>query len=975
MLIAILICSAIAAVLPAAVRMIGTRAFYFASATALGLAIYTATFIPVVLSGRETVEKLAWVPSLELSLDMRMDALALVLALVVSIGGTLVLFYCASYFNDREKGLGRFAGNLMAFVAVMYGLVASDNIYALFTFWELTSVFSYLLIGQYTNRAASRSAALQALLVTTLGGLVMLVGLVLLASEAGTTSLEAILAHPPTSAGAVVAVYLVLVGALSKSAIFPFHFWLPGAMAAPTPVSAYLHAAAMVKAGIYLIARLSPAFAEVPGYRETLVILGGVTMLLGGYQALKQTDIKQILAFGTVSQLGFLTIVMSFGSADTLLAGIVLLVAHAAFKCALFLCVGIIDHSAGTRDLRKLSGLGRKMPLVTTVAVISIASMCGIPPLLGYLGKEAALTTVIEQGSEHPVLSLVAVAAIALGSVLTVAYSARFVWGAFAKKPGMAESKVHREGVAFYVSPSILALVTIGLGVAPGVIGSLAEPVSEAAGKPHYHLALWHGIEPALIISALAIALGLVMFWMRDAVSRAQAALPGNGPASAGYFAVIRAVDVAANRTTRATQRGSLPFYLASILVVLVVTVGASLAMHRQWSFGLRLWDYPAQAVIGLLMAVAALAATRARKRFEAVVLTGITGYGIATIFAFSGAPDLALTQVLVETVTLVAFVLVVRRLPPEIGKTQTRARRVGRIVLGVAVGGVMSVAAWVAASSRVATSISAHMPSAAYQGGHGKNTVNVILVDVRGWDTMGELSVLIAAATGVASLIFLSSRVDEAKRSPRVRGFFDRRRLVVDHDSSRYAWLLAGRSLAPGNRSIVLEVVVRLIFHSMLIVSVYLLLVGHNLPGGGFAGGLVAGLAFVARYMAGGREELAAAVRIDAGKLLGLGLLLATGTALAPMLFGHPPLTSSTFEWEIPVLGHIEFVTATVFDIGVYLIVVGLVLDVMRSLGAEVDRQEEDDLESEEETEEVDIAVDEMDAEENHERLRGSVL
>ena len=412
---------------------------------------------------------------------------------------------------------------------------------------------------------------------------------------------------------------------------------------------------------------------------------------------------------------------------------------------------------------------------------------------------------------------------------------------------------------------------------------------------------------------------------------------------------------------TATTQRGSLPFYLTVILLVMVGAVGTTLALNRTWPDSISLFDSAGQLAIGLVMIIAALAVVAAKKRFPAAVLVGIVGYGMAALFAFHGAPDIALTQVLVETVTLIAFVLVLRRLPARLGQEDGTSRRLLRAAVGIAVGLLMGVVAIVALGARTAAPISEALPQLAYDIGHGRNVVNVVLVDIRGWDTLGELSVIVAAATGVASLVFLRSRTDNLPRvsEKRARGDIRARlkpsREIVSPEyvpgvrdpSTRNAWLLAGRKLAPENRSILLEVVIRLLFHPLIVLSLYLLFAGHNLPGGGFAAGLVAGLALAGRYLAGGRYELGAAAPFGAGQILGVGLVLAAATATVPLLLGADALTSTFFEATIPLLGHIEFSTSTLFDIGVYLVVIGMVLDVLRSLGAEIDRQREESSES----------------------------
>jgi len=954
--------AALALVLPLVRRLIGRRVFLVAALVPTAAFVYTLALSGSVLDGGQVTEVVQWVPQLDLAIAVRLDTLSWVLALIVTGVGALVLVYCARYFSDSEDGLGRFAAVLLAFAGAMYGLVVADDVYLLFIFWEATSVLSYLLIGHYTGRKASRGAALQALLVTTFGGLVMFVGLVLLAVDTGTSRLSEIVALAPSGPLVTTAIMLILVGAMSKSAIVPFHFWLPAAMAAPTPVSAYLHAAAMVKAGIYLIARLAPGFADTPGWQEVIVGFGVLTMLFGAWTALRQHDLKLVLAYGTVSQLGFLMVVAGFGTRDTALAGLALLLAHALYKSTLFLVVGVIDHCSGTRDLRKLSGLGRKSPVLATITALALVSMVGLPPALGFVAKEAVFTSLLGSGTAGNPLGWIALVGVALGSVLTVAYSARFFWGAFFTKPGIETVKPSKEHLDFLISPALLAVSGIALGFAASFVDSMLTGYSEtipAAGEESYHLALWHGLEPALAISAATLVLGAAVFAWRGRVMRKGDAPPST--AANAYSNVLRTVDRVAARTTATTQRGSLPFYLGVILTVFILAVGTALVLNRSWPTGIKFWDFPAQAAIGVVMIVAAIAATRATKRFQAVVLVGVTGYGMAGIFALEGAPDLALTQILVEIVTLVAFVLVLRRLPARLGVRNGQTNRIVRAVVAIAFALVMGAAAIVALGAREALPISLQWPDLAYNQGHGRNVVNVALVDLRGWDTMGELSVIIVAATGVASLIFISGRTDNLPRLPRreAKKKMKAQRISAysaqaSGDDARTSWLLAGRTLAAGNRSILLEVVVRLIFHPILIVSIYLLFAGHNLPGGGFAGGLVAGLALVARYMAGGRHELGAAAPIDAGKLLGAGLTLAVGTALVPIFFGRAALQSSFIEGEIWLFGHVEFVTSTIFDVGVYLVVVGLTLDVLRSLGAEVDRQQEDDDENELTTEKV---------------------
>ncbi|WP_245907352.1 Na+/H+ antiporter subunit A [Leucobacter massiliensis] len=908
-----------------------------------------------VFSGTVLTESVPWIPQLGMTLTLRLDAVSAIFALLVTGAGSLVLLYCAQYFEDGEAGLPRFAAVFMGFATSMLGLVLADDVYLLFIFWEGTTVFSFLLIGHVTRLRTANAAALQALMVTVLGGLAMLVGFVLLAQLAGTSRLSEIVAEAPRGPVATVAVFLVLAGALSKSAIFPFHFWLPGAMAAPTPVSAYLHAAAMVKAGVYLVARISPGFGDVAGYRETLVILGAITMINGGVRALKQFDIKLIVAHGTVSQLGLLVMVIGVADPRASFAGLALLIAHALAKAPLFLAVGIIDHSTGTRDLRKLCGLGRRMPVLALITTFAAASMAGLPPFFGFVAKESAFTELLAIRDERPIAAL-AFAVAVVGSMLTVAYMGRFIWGAFADKPDTAACAViHRPRWSICIAPAAFVLATLLGGILARSVDRIFQATVPAADPEH--LALWHGLSAALGASVAVIVVGAILIPIVSRTTVVLRPIPERFSASHAYWVLTHWLDSLAVRVTSLTQRGSLPFYLAVILLVTLGTLGGTLIVVAEWPSRVEWVATPIEVPIALIMIVAAVFSLRARTRFQAVVLVGVTGFGMSAIFATHGAPDLALTQALVETVTLIAFVLVIRRLPQRFGTRHPLRVRWIRAIIGVGVGLVLGAFAVVALGSRIAEPISLELPGLAYAGGHGANTVNVMLVDVRGWDTMGELSVILAAATGVASLVFLRTRADLRPKLSRREARTQAREHLMriadpDHPASRLSWLLAGRHLNPARRSILLEVVVRLIFHALIILSIYLLLTGHNTPGGGFAGGLVAGLALVARYLAGGRYELGATVPLDAGRILGVGLALAVSMALLPMAFGQSALASAWIDLDLGVFGTVPLVTSTLFDVGVYLVVFGLILDVLRSLGAEIDEHEEAEVASFEEEE-----------------------
>ncbi|PVZ10108.1 Na+/H+ antiporter subunit A [Actinomycetospora cinnamomea] len=923
---------------PALVRALDRRAFALLAVVPAAAVVWIVLQLPAVLAGAAPTEVLPWIPVLGVDLALRLDPLAATVSLLVTGVGALVLVYCTRYFPPGARGMGRFAAVLTAFAGAMLALVWSDDVFVLYVCWELTTVFSFLLVGQDSHKRASRAAAVQALVVTAAGGLTMLVGLVVLAQAAGTSRLSGLVAYftgpAATSAAITAGVVCVLVGAITKSALVPFHFWLPSAMAAPTPVSAYLHAAAMVKAGVYLVLRLAPGLADVEPWRPLVAAAAVTTMLLGGVQALRQHDLKLVLAHGTVSQLGLMILLAGAGTRDAALAAVGLVVAHALFKACLFLVVGVIDRRAGTRDLRELSGLGRRAPVLATAGVLGASSMAGLPPLLGFVTKEGAFEAFLHEAYGAAAVPLLVL--VVLGSVLTVGYSARFVWGAFWRKPGVEPVEWRPAGVLFPTAPVVLAGAGLAAGVGVAFLAPLLVAYADTLPASYpvlLELKVVPSIGTALGLSVLAVALGLVVGLPRvsDLLTARHPLAPVR--AEITWRGVIHALENAALRVTVSTQRGSLSWMLTVIFVVLVLGPGAALLLAADLGAIRvdRLADSPFQVLAAVIGAACAIVATRVRRRLGAVIVVGGLGYATALIFALAGAPDVALTQALVETATLVVVVLVLRTLPRDISDRHTPRERARRLLVAVPVGVLMTGLGAVALAARQAPPVSAAFPAQAYGFGAGQNVVNVTLVDIRAWDTMGELSVIVAAATGVASLVFLHRRSGVPPRSEV--------QPVVTPSTRAGGWLRSARR-NDGDRVLLLEVVARLVFPTMMVVSLYFLFAGHNAPGGGFAGGLVAGLALVVRYVAGGRHELGEAVPVDAGLLLGLGLLCAGGTGIGALLLGGEVLQSAVIEGYVPVLGNVKFVTSLIFDVGVYLIVVGLVLDVLRSLGAELDRR-----------------------------------
>ncbi|MCT1437258.1 Na+/H+ antiporter subunit A [Brachybacterium paraconglomeratum] len=966
-----------ALVAPLLVRWIGRSAFYPLAVVPAASAVWLATFDPRTLGDAPVEVSVPWIPAFGIDLAFRLDTLSWVLGLIATGIGAMVLLYCARYFKDSEPGLGRFAGVLTAFAGAMVGLVLADDVMVIYTFWELTTVFSYLLVGHYQDKQASRRAALNALISTTAGGLAMLVGMLMVAAEAGTLRLSEIVADPMwTEAGPflITAMVLMLAGATSKSALVPTHFWLPGAMAAPTPVSAYLHAAAMVKAGIYLILRMAPALTHLEVITVVLSVLGAATMLLGGWRALRQTDIKLLLAYGTVSQLGFLAAVTGLATHDAVLAGLAMLIAHALFKAPLFMVVGIIDKRFGTRDLRILSGVGRVAPVLAVIGTLSAASMAAVPPLYGFVAKESIYSALWYAGGWQRLLLIALVA----GSVLTVAYSWRFVRGAFGPAPGAPRVAAVRITPLYLLAPALITAASLALIVLTSPLEEMLRAYASVLPETGegIHLVVIPHLGVPLLASAITLGLGMVLCLIPRPVALLQKAVspltwaPERAldvlDAERGFRRILRTVDKLSIVITPLFQRGSLPYTLGTMLVVLLALVAPVALTQSPLPDNLVLFQHPVELIVLPVAALAAIGAARSRRRLRAVFLITVTGYSVAVLFMVAGAPDVATTQVLVETAMTVVLVLVLRRLPLHFSRRPLRIGAWGRWAIAISTALVLCGGALYAADARYREALGTGLIEPAYEIGGGHNVVNVTLVDARVWDTMGEISVLLVVATGVASLIFVTRRerpiarvrdLDASRTSiwrrradpalPQNALDFDARPDDVAGGNRWRTWLSAGLTLAPERRMVILEVITRIAFPMMMMFSVYLLMAGHNLPGGGFAGGLVAGLALAVRYLAGGRYELTEAAPVQAGFVLGTGMALAVISGVLPLLVGGNVFSQATPVVHVPLLGELHFPTALLFDLGVYLVVVGVMLDFLRSLGAQIDQQQEADVDA----------------------------
>ncbi|MEE1942090.1 Na+/H+ antiporter subunit A [Streptomyces sp. TRM 70361] len=936
MLVLIAAHAVVAAVLPALAGRIGRAVWAVAAAVPLTALVWAAAHAPDALDGDAPVERFGWAPSLGLEVVLRLDALSLLMVGVVTGVGAAVLVYGARY---TEEGHGRESALLLAFAGVMLGLVTADNLLVLYVFWELTTVVSFLLIAGRGKSREHRAAAEQALVVTTGGGLAMLLGFVMLGESAGTYRISELVADPPSGGHVPAALVLVLLGAFTKSAQLPLHGWLPAAMVAPTTVSAYLHAAAMVKAGVYLVARLAPGFAETAPWRPLVLTVGLASLLFGAWQALWEKDLKRVLAYGTISELGLLTALFGYGTRNAALAGAVMLLAHATFKSALFLTTGLVEHHTGTREIDRLSGVGRRRPVLLTLAALAAASMAGLPPLAGYLGHETYLHTFWEaalHGSGAGGAWILA--ALLAGSALTVTYSARYLWGAFAAKPGVpttpAGDPAAERALGMAVPIAALVAAALALGVwYPGTT-ALTEPYADtltAEQKP-YHLALWHGLTPSLALTAATLAAGLALYRALPALGRAGERLPARRPdAQEGYARAVRGLDRTAVEVTSHTQVGSLPVYLTVLLLTVLLVPGTALLLRDTPVSAPPLWASALQLPLAVVVLTAALVLAGTRHRLAATLLAGAVGYGVAGFFLLHGAPDLALTQFLVETLTLVLIVLVLRGLPAELGQ-RTGSHRVRRLRTAVAVsaGAFVGLLAVVLSAARGASPVSDYYAEHVKEAG-AHNVVNAILVDFRALDTLGEISVLMVAAIGVAALIgALGGKRAIRARPPAADRHEPTARWAVPHEP----WLPEARELPAHDRSLLLEVLTRLLFPAILVFSVYLLYSGHLRPGGGFAGGLVAGQAFTLRYLVGGRADTVFRGPLDPRIVAGAGLALAAVAGLGPLAFGGAPLASAVLTGTLPLFGHVEVATTLVFDTGVYLLVVGVCLKLLSAVG-----------------------------------------
>ena len=935
------IASVLAALMPSNAR---NRESTLAGLVALGCAIQAAWLFPQIAHGNVLRQEIEWLPALGLNLVFRMDGFAWLFCMLVLGIGALVVLY-ARYYMSASDPVPRFFSFFLAFMGAMTGVVLSGNLIQLALFWELTSLFSFLLIGYWHHRKDARRGARMALTVTGTGGLCLLAGVLVLGHIVGSYDLNAVLAagdqvraHPLY----LTALVLVLLGALTKSAQFPFQFWLPHAMAAPTPVSAYLHSATMVKAGVFLLARLWPVLS---GTQEWFWIVGGAgvcTLLIGAYAAMFQNDLKGLLAYSTISHLGLITLLLGLNSPLAAVAAVFHIMNHATFKASLFMAAGIIDHESGTRDIRRLSGLMRLMPITGLLAIIASAAMAGVPLLNGFLSKEMFFAETVYISATPAVEWGLPIAA-TLAGIFSVAYSLRFTCDVFFG-PTAADlpRKPHEPPHWMRVPAELLVLACLVVGIAPNL--SVARFLDAAAlpvvgGQlPEFSLHVWHGFNLPFTMSLVAMAAGTALYFalrkVQDEFEHPPLMRAINGK---NLFEQALAVLSSLGR------RGKRFFGTQRLQPQLMCLVGAALiaAVASLWGSGTQpgtrvlLPLSPAFALLWAIgMASAVAAAWQAKyHRLAALTLMGTAGLATCITFVWFSAPDLALTQLTVEVVTTVLILLGLRWLPmrmiapaPTRPTARTAARRTRDLGVAVLAGGGMAVLAYAMMSRPFPDGISTFFLERALPEGGGANVVNVMLVDFRGFDTFGEIVVLGIVALTVYALLRRFRPAAETMLMP-----LQQRSLPPERPSDllnpRHA-----RDTAIGYL-MVPAVLVRLLLPLAAMVSVYLFMRGHNEPGGGFVAGLVMSVALLLQYIVSGTQWVEAHLYLRPRYWMAVGMLCALATGLGALAFGYPFMTTHTAHLHLPVLGDIHVASALFFDIGVFTLVVGATVLILTAL------------------------------------------
>jgi len=905
------------ALLPPLAARLGRNACTWAALAVAGCTLLgAASPILRAFHGTPSHVQLSWVPGAGLDLTLRLDGLSALFVMLVAGIGMLVVVYARYYLSEKDS-LGRLYGLLLVFMASMLGVALSDNLLLLLVFWEMTSLSSFLLIGYWQHRADARQGARMALIVTGAGGLAMLAGFLLLGQAAGTYRISLILQRGDLIRGHALyapALSLILVGAFTKSAQFPFHFWLPRAMAAPTPISAYLHSATMVKAGVFLLARLYPALSGTDLWFFAVGGIGLTTLLAGAWIALFQHDLKGLLAYSTISHLGLITLLFGLDTPLAVVAGVFHIINHATFKASLFMAAGIIDHETGTRDMRRINGLWRYMPHTATLAMVASAAMAGVPLLNGFLSKEMFFAETLHAnllGSAGWILPVAAT----LAGVFSVAYSARFIHDVFfnGEPRDLPKYPPHEPPRFMKIPVEILVGLCLLVGILPAMtVGPfLAVAAASVVGQdlPPYSLGLWHGFNTPLLMSVIALGVGLALYGMRRRLFALHEAMALRPDAAAMFRAAEGFLSRVAGDAPRLLDTGSLQ---RSAGLLLAAAAAAMLVPLAPGVAGVQISGTPVDplSLIGvtLLLAAGLLTVLWHRHPLKAVIALSVVGLLVSLAFVRFSAPDLALTQLSVEVVTIMLLLLALFFLPQRCAPESSPWRRARDLALSLATGCGVGLAAWGMLTGPHA-SISGFFMDQSLPGGGGKNVVNVILVDFRGFDTLGEITVLAVAAIGIFALLY-NLRLPVPQADP------------------------DGRPWAGERHPVILSQMTRFLLPLALLVAAHLFLRGHNAPGGGFIAGLVAAVALVLQYMANGIAWTQKQWRQACHPLIAAGVLMASATGTVSLFLGRPFLTSAFGHVHLPVVGEFELASAMVFDLGVFLTVVGVILLIIANLG-----------------------------------------
>ncbi len=908
-------------------------------------AIWIISLFPRIRDGEVLRERLPWAPSLGLELVLRVDGFAWMFAVLITVIGALVSLY-ARYYMSPEDPVARFYTFFLAFMGAMLGVVFSGNLVQLVLFWELTSLLSFLLIGYWYHRVDARRGARMALTLTGAGGLALLGGVVVIGHIVGSYDLDQVLAS-----GDVIrahwlyplALVLVLLGAFTKSAQFPFHFWLPRAMAAPTPVSAYLHSATMVKAGVFLLGRLWPVLSGTELWFWLVSGTGLTTLLLGAYIAMFQNDLTRVLAYSTISHRGLITLLFGLNSALAAVAGVFHIMNHGTFKASLFMAAGIIDHETGTRDIRRLNGLLRAMPITGALALVASAAMAGVPLLNGFLSKEMFFAETVFLSSSPWIETGLPLAA-TLASVFAVVYSLRFGYDIFFGPPSTDLPRQPEEPPRWMRVPvDLLVLACLVVGVAPSLsIGpSLAAAARPVVGGelPEYSLAVWHGFNAPFVMSLVAITGGVVGYLVlrRQEVRRRFENPPFverlNGKRLfEGALVALTRLAASALRVV-GTRRLQTQLFVI-IAVALMLAVSSSRGVPLVWGNRERLPASPAFVLLWVIGMVCAVGAAIQAKYHRLVALTLMGGAGLVTCltFVWFSAPDLALTQLVVEVVTAMLFLLGLRWLPMRLEEVQRRlgirdwVRRGRDLLLAIGAASGLAALSYAMLTRPAPHSISPFFLRRSLPEGGGANVVNVMLVDFRAFDTIGEITVLGAVALTVYALLRRFRPPLESIEQPHQQRALpsdvvtDLVKPVTAEDAAR------GYLMVPA-------VIARLLLPIVFVVAAHLLLRGHNQPGGGFVAGLVVAVAYLMQYLVAGTKWVEARVKLRPARWIAVGLWLAAATGLGALAFGYPFLTTHTAHVTLPLIGDVHLPSATFFDVGVFAVVVGATLLILTAL------------------------------------------